>query len=174
MQNSRPIADTLTASRVVLGVSLVWLGIKNGRANLPQAALLLLLAWMTDVFDGPLARRDRRRPVTWVGGHDLEADMTVAAGTWVYVAFSGFLQPAWALGVAIIAAALIWLARSIHVCSAVQATSYAAMIVTCLRIAPIFGWLLIAWLATLVTITWPRFLHKADEFVRGIADLVWR
>ena len=88
------MADALTSVRFVLGLYLVWLGLYSGPEGVATAALTLLTAWVTDVLDGPLARRDARGLHTWIGDHDLEADLTVALGIWVYLSLAGFI-PFW-------------------------------------------------------------------------------
>ncbi len=44
------------------------------------AAQILPAAWTTNLLDGPLAGRDPRGTRTWIGDHDLQADLTVALG----------------------------------------------------------------------------------------------
>lgn len=170
--HTRPIADFLTVTRGILGFFIAGLGLRGGKEVLPIAGISLLLAWISDVSDGPLARRDTDHPVTWVGAHDLTADMTVAGGVWMYLTFSGFIPPVLSIGIALISLFFLWKTHSIHVTSAMQAISFGTMLFTCLGHAPFYGFLLIGWLVVLVIVTWPRFLYKADEFIKGISDLI--
>jgi len=76
------LADTLTALRCVLVLSILYTGVMWGPAEgLATVALLTILAWITDVLDGPLARRARRP--TRLGWCDLVADLglTLALAT---------------------------------------------------------------------------------------------
>ncbi|RME85131.1 MAG: hypothetical protein D6775_03605 [Caldilineae bacterium] len=172
MFREKTIADVLTVARFLIGVYLFWLGSLGERATLSLAASLLWLAWVTDVLDGPIARRSPIPTISRIGRHDLHADMTVTAGTWGYLWLSGFIGTSLAFIVAVLAILLIWYTRSIHVCSAVQATSYGTMLYTCFANAPFYGWALVSWLALVVGVTWPRFPQKASEFLHGIASLI--
>ncbi|MCK4450453.1 MAG: hypothetical protein KAX26_07665 [Anaerolineae bacterium] len=80
MVGIKTVADTLTSVRFLLGLVLMWLGWEKGPEAIPSVTLTLLTAWVTDVLDGPLACRDPRGIHTWIGDHDLEADVTVALG----------------------------------------------------------------------------------------------
>jgi len=134
------------------------------------AALTLLVAWATDVLDGPLARRDPRDIRTWIGDHDLEADVTVALGVWIYLTLAGFLSPWLAVAYVLAAAAALWHLDSTHLAWGVQALPYGAMIWTSWPC----GLLLVAWIGLVVVVTWPRFpRHTLPEFLNGMRSL-WR
>ncbi len=168
--HTRPIADGLTLLRSLLGVALAGLS-TAGKNTLSMAVLLVLSAWISDFLDGPLARHDTDHSVTWIGRHDLEADMTAAGGTWIYLWGSGLIGFPLLLGVSLVSMALLVWTRSIHVTSAFMAISYGTFLGISLRDVPSSGALLIGWLIFLVIVTWPRFLHKADEFLKGMRDL---
>ena len=174
MVGIKTLADTLTGGRVLLGFYLMWLGWQKGRAAIVPAALTLLIAWATDVLDGPLARRDPRDIRTWIGDHDLEADMTVALGVWAYLALAGFLSPWLAAVYALVAAAVLWRFDSTHLGWGVQALPYGAMIWVSWQTVPACGLLLAAWIGLVVIVTWPRFpRHTLPEFLNGMRSL-WR
>lgn len=139
MVGIKTLADTLTGIRLLLGPYLIWLGFRGGHEAVAAAALTLLAAWVTDVLDGPLARRDPRGIHTWIGDHDLEADMMVALGAWVYLALSGFLSPWLAVAYVLAAAATLWHFGSAHLAWGVQALPYGAMIWTAWRTVPLYG-----------------------------------
>lgn len=168
--HTKPLADLLTLMRGILGIAIACLGMR-GKETLPLAGIFLLFAWISDLLDGPLARRDTDHPMTWIGNHDLLADMTVAGGVWMYLSFSGYIHAMLSIGITLFFLVVLWKTRSIHVTSAMQAISYGAMLFTCLQNAPSYGFLLIGWLVFLVIVTWPRFLQKADEFIKGMASL---
>ncbi len=171
MIRTKPIADVLTASRFLLGASLAWLGLQDGEETLPLAVSFLLTSWITDVLDGPLARRDPARTVTWLGEHDLTADLMVAGGAWVYLGLSGFLSPVVMWGYILLAALALWRTRSLYVGWGVQPIPYAAMIWTAYLYARMYAWLLMLWIALVVVVTWPRLPQKAVEFIQGIGAL---
>ena len=174
MIGTKTVADILTATRFFLGLYLVWLGFHGGPEVLVAATLILIAAWASDVLDGPLARRDPRGIQTWIGDHDLEADMTVALGIWIYLALAGFISIWLAGGYALIAAIALWYFGSIQLAGAVQAVSYGAMIWTVWRMAPTYGLLLVVWIGFVVVVTWPRFPQRVlPEFLAGMREL-WR
>ena len=166
------LADTLTGMRVLLACYLVWLGWQKGPDALGSAAVTLWAAWLTDVLDGPLARRDPRGIHTWIGDHDLEADVAVALGVWIYVTLAGYLSP-WLAGIYLVVAGVaLHRFGSAHMAWGVQAVPYGFMIWTSWRQAPVFGLLLTAWIALVLVATWPRFpRHTLPEFLHGMREL---
>jgi cardiolipin synthase len=170
----KTLADILTGARSMLGLYLVWLGLRGGPEAMTAAALTLLVAWTTDVLDGPLARRDPRGIHTWIGDHDLEVDVMVALGVWIYLTLSGFLSPQLAVAYVLAAVAALWRFGSVHLAWGVQAVPYGAMIWTAWRVVPLYGLLLVGWVTLVVIATWPRFLrHTVPDFLSGMRDL-WR
>jgi cardiolipin synthase len=174
MVGIKTLADTLTGVRFLLAFYLIWLGWQKGPKAVGSAALALLIAWVTDVLDGPLARRDPRDIRTWIGDRDLEADMAVALGVWIYLTLAGFLSP-WLAGVYLLAAVVaLWRLGSAQVAWGLQALPYGAMIWTSWRMAPLFGLLLVAWIGLVLVATWPRFPRETvPQFLNGVRDL-WR
>lgn len=174
MVRTKTLADVLTGVRSLLGLYLVWLGWQKGAEAIVSAALTLLGAWANDLLDGPLARRDPRGIRTWIGDHDLEADLAVALGAWAYLMLAGFLSPWLALAYVLAAAAALWRSGSAHLAWGAQALPYGAMIWTSWRMAPLYGLLLVAWIGLVVVVTWPRFpRHTLPAFLSGVRGL-WR
>jgi phosphatidylglycerophosphate synthase len=172
MVGVKTLADILTAARFVLGPYLVWLGLRRGPEAAPAAVLTLLTAWITDLLDGPLARRDPRGIHTWIGDHDLETDVVVALGVWVYLALAGFLSPWLAVAYVLVAAAALRHFSSVHLAWGVQALPYGRMIWMAWRVVPPYGVLLVAWIGLVLIATWPRFpRHVLPEFLAGMRDL---
>jgi cardiolipin synthase len=174
MLQAKTMADTLTGARFLLGPYLIWLGLRGGPEVITTAVMTLLAAWISDVLDGPLARHDPRGIHTWIGDHDLEADMTVALGVWIYLTLAGFVSP-W-LAVAYVAAgtAALWHFDSAHLAWGLQALPYGTMIWTAWQVVPPYGLLLVAWISLVVVATWPRFPRQTvPEFLSGMRNL-WR
>jgi len=173
--NVKTFADVLTSLRVLIGFLLVLLGLKEGQSGLPLASLLLLLAWITDLLDGPLARLDKVRPTTWIGQRDLEADLIGAGGLWLYLWLSGFLSTALGAGYFILSCLLLWRTGSMYVGWGIQVLPFSTMILKAFIHVRPFGLMLIAWVFIIVIATWPRLpREKAPEFIRGIAALLKR
>ena len=172
MVGTKILADALTGLRFLLGLYLMWLGWQRGPQAIVPATLTLLLAWTSDALDGPLARRDPRGVQTWIGDRDLEADMTVALGVWVYLTLAGFLSPWLAVGYVLVAVAALWRFGSTHLAWGLQALPYGAMIWTAWRMAPVYGLLLVTWIGLVVVATWPRFPRQTlPGFLNGMRDL---
>jgi len=173
---AKQVADFLTIFRVFLAFELAWLGLTQGDVALPVAAWLLIASWTSDSLDGPLARRSRVQYQTWVGDHDLHVDMSVAAGLLIYMATSGIVDP-----VVAVVYLLIWaiyfirfgVPRSLGMLS--QAPVYGWFIWTALHQAPAAGWWLIAWILTMLVITWPKFPREIiPGFLTGMREALVR
>lgn len=170
MLNTRRLADALTIVRFSLGILMIFLGLHPNQPTAELAVSALLAAWLSDILDGPLARRSNT--TTWVGEHDLLADLTVATGAWLYLGFTGWIDLPLVLAYLLLAA-FGWLKTgSQHVGWGVQAIPYAAMILFALQKTPPYGWLLLVYLALIIVFTWPRFPQKASEFITGISKLI--
>jgi cardiolipin synthase len=170
---AKTLADTLTAIRFLIAPWLVWLGVTGGQDTLPTATVALILAWATDMLDGPLARRDPSQRQTWIGNHDLQVDETVAFGVLIYLAATGFLSLPVSLGYLIVAGLLLWLFRSAHLAWGLQAPPYGKMLLVALQEAPAYGAMAVGWIALTVVATWPRFPRETvPQFIGGIRDLL--
>ena len=64
----------------------------------PQVALIVLLSWITDLLDGPLARRDPNGKESWVGKRDAEADLATSVGLSLYLVLSRYVATWLGLG----------------------------------------------------------------------------
>jgi phosphatidylglycerophosphate synthase len=165
---AKQFADFLTLTRTLLALMLIWLGVAHGASGLPVAALLLFLSWTTDALDGPIARRSRLQYNTWLGDHDLEVDMAVAAGLLAYMLLSSFVSVQLGVVYALGWALFFWrwgILRSPGMLF--QAPIYAWFIWLAVRGAPLCGALLVGWILAAILLTWPRFL---DEVVPGFLD----
>jgi phosphatidylglycerophosphate synthase len=172
MVSTKTLADVLTAARFCLAGFILWLGVKGGAEALSAAAVTLILAWITDVLDGPLARRDPSGRHTWIGDRDLEVDMFVGLAVLSYLTLAGYLTLKAAIGYVGVCAALMWHFRSLHLSWAVQAPPYAGMIYAALRDAPRYGQMIVGYVALVVIATWPRFPKRVvPQFLEGMRNL---
>jgi hypothetical protein len=122
-----------------------------------------------------LARRDSRDRQTWIGDHDLEADLAVAVGVWVYLALAGFISTRLALIYGVASAATLWHFASAPLAWGLQALPYGAMIWTSAQHVPPFGLLLLIFPGLVVVVTWPRFPQRVlPEFLNDMRDLLRR
>lgn len=171
---AKQVADAVTWGRALIALVLLWLGGTAGAAGLPWAVVLMLLAWTADSVDGTLARHSSRRYHTWIGDHDLEVDILVALGLLGYLTLGGWVSPLVA-GVYLALWALAFVIFGyVHVLGElVQAFIYADFLWVACRDAPAVGWLLPAWMALAIAITWPRFPEeKVKGFLREMAEFL--
>jgi cardiolipin synthase len=170
---ARRVADSLTMLRGGMAFVLAGIGLLAGREALPLAAWLLLLAWTGDLLDGPIARRGQPFESSWWGIHDLEIDMTVAAGVLAYLVASGWVDGRLAAVYLVAWALIFWrwgLARSLGMLS--QAPVYLGFLIVSVRWAPATGWWLVGWILAVVVITWPRFPKEViPGFLEGMRAL---
>ncbi len=170
---AKQVADLITFGRAAASIALVAVGFFFGSEGLPIAAVLMLLSWMSDFVDGPLARRSRIQYHTWIGDHDLEVDMAVAGGLLAYLVLAGFVS---LLAGTLYAAVWTWILwnwrgnRSISMLF--QAPIYGWLIWMALKEAQPYGMLLVIWIISLVVITWPRFPREViPGFLSGFQAL---
>lgn len=173
VMTSKQAADLLTAVRGLIALALAGVGLVQGVDGLYLAAWLLLLAWITDALDGPLARNSRRSYRSWLGEHDLQIDMAVSAGLFVYLIAAGWITPLIAGFYVVIWAVVFahWgLERSLGML--VQAPVYGRFLWAILQTAPEVGFYLVAFLVVLIIATWPRFPQQViPGFLGGLQSL---
>jgi len=171
MVSTKVLADLLTAVRFCLAGFILWLGVKGGAEALPVAVGALILAWLTDVLDGPLARRDPSGRQTWIGDLDLQVDMSVGLAVLAYLTLAGYLTLKAALGYVVVWV-LLWYFRSPHLGWTIQAPPYAGMVYAALRDAPRYGLMIVGYLVLVVVVTWPRFPQRVvPQFFEGMRNL---
>lgn len=85
------IADGLTASRLVIAVAVMMIGILTGRDGLNLILALVLVGWTTDVLDGQLARSVEKPIQTWIGDNDLAVDLVLDLAALFYFIAFGFV-----------------------------------------------------------------------------------
>ncbi len=175
MPISKQLADLLTFTRAILSIFLALLGLLRGAAALPIAAWLMIVAWISDSLDGPLARRNPVRRQSWIGDHDLEVDMLAASGLLIYMAAAGFVSPLLASLYALLWGAVFWrwgILRSLGMLY--QAPIYGWFLYTALTLAPAAGFWMVGWILAVVVITWPRFPKEVvPGFLAGMRD-AWK
>lgn len=171
---AKRLADVLTASRGLFALILALLSWQRDSEALPLAALVLLVSWSTDLFDGALARRSGVAHQTWIGDHDLEADVLVSIGVMVYLVGAGFLAPVYALAYVLLWGLIFqrWGWRR-EPAMLFQAPIYLWFIVVALRDATIAGWCLVGWILAVVALTWPRFPQEVvPGFLAGMQSVL--
>ncbi|MEA3377530.1 MAG: CDP-alcohol phosphatidyltransferase family protein [Chloroflexota bacterium] len=159
------LADGLTLLRFLLVVVILQVGVVRGPdEGLASVATLTVLAWITDVLDGPLARRARRP--THLGRCDLVADiaLTLALATCLVVwRVLPLLLVAGGLALAGLSA------RKLHMMAPLQLAMgliYGTYILTAWRTAPKWGRVMTGSVAGLALLN-PQ---RAREQIRGFLN----
>jgi phosphatidylglycerophosphate synthase len=158
------IADILTMARMVIAVALipiVW------SFSLGLAALMVSIAWMTDLLDGRLARAAGREGR--LGSWDLRADTAVGAGLLIGLTGAGTI-PIWFSASALIIFGVLFLAGNLAASMLLQLAGYLPLIsVLWSEKSP--GWWLPFFTAILIGILdWRRLLFvNIPNFVRGLS-----
>ena len=173
-RRTRPLADLLTAGRVLLAIYLAALGVARGAEAVPAAVLTVIVSWLTDLVDGPLARWDPDPRISWVGEHDAEADLTTSLGVTVFLVLSGYLSP-WIAAVLVAVLLLVWILHSHQLAWPLYALPYVFLGVVAFREAPLFCWLAIGYLAATLAVRWPRLRQEfLPEFFEALASVLAR
>ncbi len=162
------LADLLTLLRMVVAVWLVWIGLTQGAAALPQAVLVALAAWLSDALDGPIARWSRQQ--TLFGRYDFVADVLLTWSALIYITLSGFL-PVWLTVVytLLTTAAVIAFQRKAVMVLFMRPVDFTCGIVALTR-APEAGWMLAATLAGLAVLYRRRL---RDRVLLWLHELGW-
>lgn len=170
MSVAKQFADLITVMRIAIALILPWLGLAQGAAGLPVAVWLMIADWTGDFLDGAMARRSRVAYHTWVGDHDLEVDMAVAAGLLAYLVFAGLVDVRLAGIYLVICALTFWrwgVPKALGMLA--QAPIYGWFIWVALRESPAAGPWLVVWIVAAVVLTWPRFPHEVvPGFLAGM------
>lgn len=169
--HTKPMADLLTVSRAFLGLCLAGLGLVHGAEALPTAVLTVILSWLTDLLDGPLARHDPDPRITWVGEHDAEADLAVSLGVAVYLVLSGHMV-AWLGAVLVLLILGLWVLHSHQLAWPFYALPYVLLGGVAFREAPLFGWLAVGYLLVTLAVRWRRLRDEfLPDFFRAVGSL---
>jgi len=171
LRHTKPLADTLTVTRVILALCVVMLGWRQGKAAFPLVVLLMVISWLTDLLDGPLARYDKTARATWIGEHDADADLSTSLGLTVYLVLSEYF-PAWAGIALVLAILLLWLFFSQELAWPFYAAPYGFVLWKAFKEALAFGWLAVAFLGMVLMLRWRRLVYDAlPRFFGALAGL---
>ncbi|MCS6907893.1 MAG: hypothetical protein RML93_08430 [Anaerolineales bacterium] len=170
---AKQVADWITFARFGIGVFLVFLGITRGAEALPLVIWLMLADWVGDFLDGNLARCSRVQYKSWIGEHDLHVDMSVATGLLLYFISSRILSPwrGW-LYLVLWGVLFLWLGIPSSLGMLYQAPVYGYLLWISLSWYPALGWWLVAYLGTVIVITWPKFPKQVvPGFLYGFREI---
>jgi phosphatidylglycerophosphate synthase len=162
------LADLLTLGRFFISLGIMALGVFGGAKTLPTVLMLVLLGWMTDALDGPLARRARPRRTTRVGEHDFTIDVFMVVALLWYLTAIGVAPWLGALAYLVVAGVSILCVREQAVALAFMAPVDALFLHTGWRLAPTETRLVLLYLAATLILDWHRFCYVVSVFVDGM------
>ncbi|MGD1996102.1 MAG: hypothetical protein PVH62_04935 [Anaerolineae bacterium] len=171
-RHTKPLADLLTVGRALLGLCIAGLGgLRGGAEDLPLAVGAVIVSWLTDLLDGPLARRDPDLHTNWIGEHDAEADLTVSLGVAAYLVLSGYMV-AWLGALVVLVVLALWIFHSHQLAWPFYALPYLILVIVAFRDAPLFAWLAVGYLAVTLVVHWERLWHESlPEFFQAVNSL---
>jgi hypothetical protein len=175
MLDAKMVADFITATRGLLGLIIVWLGITQGETALPMVVFLMLLDWTGDFVDGGIAQRSRHPRRTRIGDSDIYIDLFVSLCLAIYLlsaGLAGFAVGFWyMLGWALV----LWrFGLDKNLLMLLQAPIYLWFILTAVRLIPELGNWLVVWVLVALAINWRRFSREiVPKFIDGMRSM-WR
>ena len=158
------LADAMTALRCVLVLIILYAGVVQGPVEgLATAVSLTILAWISDVFDGMLARKASRP--THLGGWDLIADLGLTLSLTASLVAWGTLPLLLAAGILAVAGVS---ARALHAMAPMQFAMgfiYGTFILTVWNIAPGWGRTLVGSIGFLALLNPQRTRQQVSGFL---------
>jgi cardiolipin synthase len=170
---SKQVADFLTLSRSVLSFLFIWLAKDNDQGTLPFAIILLLICWISDVLDGPLARQSRIKYQNFIGENDILADLMVATGVVIYMIMVGYLHTY--IGTAFIVIFFLLFFRYGYkesIGMTYQPIVYLYFLWIAFANAPAYAIWLLVYLVLITIFSWKRLLYEQiPRFFNGFREL---
>lgn len=158
----RHLADGLTIARLGLAVALLF---SAWMLDLTLVALLVSLAWITDLFDGRAARASGRLGA--MGSWDLRADTAVGACLALGLGGSGWAPP-WVLAIAG-ALAIAFLYGSFAAAMLLQLCGYVPLALVLWSERPSAWWLPFVTVVLIAAFGWRRLVHvNIPGFLRDL------
>ena len=162
------LANLLTLFRAMMALALMWVGIMGKPVDL--AVRLLILGWLSDLLDGPLARRSHR-PASWLGQHDGWFDLSLSVGVTLYLIFSGRVLALWGWGFLGVMLA-VWVLHSPELAWPLYATPCLMLYLQALQEAPGAAHVLLAYVGFTFVLRWKRlFRQYLPAFFRAVRGL---
>lgn len=166
------LADALTLFRLVVAAIVVYLGLVEARAALSHVITLVVIAWVTDGLDGPLARRAGQ--TTRFGKYEFLADVLLTWATFAYLTLAGFIPWRWAILYTLVAMIVVALAQRKSVLVAFMRPIDLTSSLIALRYAPEITLLFAAWLVGLGLVRWRQTKARVRAWLADLYGLVRR
>ncbi len=146
------LADFMTVSR--LGLALI-VGGAVATDRLGLAAVVLVVAWATDVFDGMLARA--ATSPTRLGDWDFRVDVTLGIALLAGLAAADHLHPLLAVGILLIGVGWTQVSGNPAPAMLMMAVGYGRFLILLVSRQPDLWWVPFAAMPILLVLQWRRF-----------------
>ncbi len=156
----RYLADLLTLTRLSAAVFILCLGVFVGPGAMRAAIIAVLVGWLTDTADGPLARASGTQP-TWVARLDIPADLSLVFSFFLFLVLAGLYPVLPALGLAVFGALIVIMKPTWSVIQMVAAPFYALPIVLSYSAGWVVGAVYSAFIAFMIAWRWDRLTGYA-------------
>lgn len=175
MCDAKMVADLITATRGLLGLTMIWLGRTRENDSLALVVFLLLLDWTGDFVDGAIAHRSRHPRRTLLGDSDIYVDLFVSLCLGIYLIETGFVGFSFGFWYLIGWALVLWrFGPDKNLLMLIQTPIYLYFILTTLKLFPEVGNWLVLWVLVATAINWRRFTRETvPTFISGMRSL-WR
>lgn len=161
----RFFADFLTLVRVATAVFIVCLGLFAGPQGLRAAVIAVLVGWITDAVDGPIARNSGSRQ-TWVARLDEPADLALVFSFFLFLVITGLYPILPAIAVVTAGALILMLRPTEQVKQMVTAPIFALPIVLSFYSGWLMGAIYVVFLAVVLIFKW----DKVSGYAKGARD----
>jgi len=162
----KELADLLTCGRLFISFLILFLTFRHGSMALPLVLLSVLTGWITDIFDGPLARADKRGKKTWIGENDFLVDTIFSLSLFIYLAKSNLISKSLILFLILVFLSYLLL-RSYFLIMLFMAIVYGSTILIALLSFSFIGILMILYSLFAMIFDWKRFKLQVFQFIRG-------
>ncbi|MFL7810281.1 MAG: hypothetical protein AB8I80_16705, partial [Anaerolineae bacterium] len=124
---------------------IVYAGLNLGPESFAGVAAVTLIGWTLDTVDGHLARAATDARPSWLGRHDRYIDTVMVVAGFLYATLIGVV-PIWVcVAYLLLSALLVLFSRSIALLAALEAPLVALMPILAFWLAPLWGWIFVAW-----------------------------
>jgi phosphatidylglycerophosphate synthase len=166
----RFIADMLTLTRMAIAAFIICLGLFIGPEALRAAIIAVLVGWMTDVADGPIARSSGSKQ-TWVARLDIPADLALVFSFFLFLVITGLYPVLPAIAIVAVGAFIVLWRPTEAARQMVTAPVFALPIVLSFYAGWLVGSVYVVFLATILIFKWDKVSGYAREARSEAAEL---
>lgn len=167
----RRVADLLTFVRLSLGLLFFYFGAQRVPVG-SESLRLVLLGWLTDSLDGPLARSSGMAP-SWLGQRDGWIDLLLASGLLFHFVREGYVTPWLLLAQLLLLAAYLLFRVDFFSMTYMASVWFLAILAAWTLDRRLFAGICV-YLALLLLFSWGRFLTQVRRYFESLRILLGR